>query len=128
MFYVMRDGSRADCSEFDLPDACRAAIRLQAELFDAGERVNCLAVLGLDRPGLFDAPRPAKLKPTAAEVRALAQVAGLNGSQVAALVGGDPRKFRAWVGAESGMPWAAWHVLAVYVRLSEPMRGEFVAN
>jgi len=122
MFSFVRDGSRIECAAEDLPDACRQALRLRAQLLDAAGPVDCLAVLGLDRPGLFVAPRPEGLRPTAEEVRALATLAGLSGAQVARLVGSTPRKFRAWAGGEDGMPWAAWHVLAVYVGLAEPAR------
>jgi hypothetical protein len=97
-------------------------LRLQATLEVRGQVVDCLAVLGLDRPGLFDVPRLDGFKPTAGEVRALVTVAGMTGGQVARLVGSDPRKFRAWVGDEVSMPWAAWHILAVYIGLSEAMR------
>lgn len=120
--YVVRDGSRAECVATDLAEACRQSIRLRAQLLRDGQPVDCLAVLGLDRSGLFVAPRPGELRPTADEVRALASLAGLSGSQVARLVGSTPRKFRAWVGGESEMPWSAWHLLAVYVGLAEPVR------
>jgi hypothetical protein len=122
MFSFVRDGSRLEGAPEDLPEACRQALRLRAQLLEDGEPVDCLTVLGLDRPGLFLAPRPEGLRPTAEEVRALASLAGLSGSQVARLVGSTPRKFRAWVGGEDGMPWAAWHVLAIYVGLAEPVR------
>jgi hypothetical protein len=122
MFAFACDGSRIECAAEDLPDACRQALRLRAPLLDDGAPVDCLAVLGLDRPGLFSVPRPEGLRPTAEEVRALATLAGLSGAQVARLVGSTPRKFRAWAGGEDGMPWAAWHVLAVYVGLAEPAR------
>lgn len=122
MFSFVRDGSRIECATEDLPDACRQALRLRAQLLDDAGPVDCLAVLGLDRPGLFVAPRAEGLRPSAEEVAELARVAGLRGGQVAALVGSDPRKFRAWVGDEAAMPWAAWHVLAVYVGLAEPAR------
>lgn len=122
MFSFVRDASRLEGVTEDLPEACRQALRLGAQLLEDGEPVDCLAVLGLDRPGLFLAPRPEGLRPTAEEVRALASLAGLSGSQVARLVGSTPRKFRAWVGGEDGMPWAAWHVLAIYVGLAEPAR------
>lgn len=122
MFSFVRDGSRIECAAEDLPDACRQALRLRVQLLDDAGPVDCLAVLGLDRAGLFVAPRPEGLRPTAEEVRALATLAGLSGAQVARLVGSTPRKFRAWAGGEDGMPWAAWHVLAVYVGLAEPAR------
>ena len=122
MFSFVRDGSRVESSAEELATACRQALRLRAQLLDDGQPVDCLAVLGLDRPGLFVVPRPEGFKPTADEVRAVAQVAELTGSAVALLVGSTPRKFRAWVGGEDNMPWAAWHVLAIYAGLAEPRR------
>lgn len=123
MFVLLRcDGSRLSSDAVELTQACTEALRVGAALEEDGQRVDCLAVLGLDRPGLFDVPRPEGLKPTGEEVRALAAIAGMTGAQVARLVGSNPRKFRAWVGGEESMPWAAWHTLAVYLRLSEPAR------
>lgn len=129
MFFLECDGSRAECAAVDLEEAARLAVRAGAQLLDGEEVVDSLVVLGLSRPGLFAAPRPEGLRPTAEEVRALVRVAGLSGSQVAALVGSTPRKFRAWAGGEDGMPWAAWHVLAIYVGLSVPARlSDHLAN
>lgn len=120
----LRDGSRVQCCASEVRQASAQALRLRATLEADGQEVDCLAALGLDRPGLFDVPRRNGLKIIGAEVRALVMVAGLTGGQVAQLVGGDPRKFRAWVGDELAMPWAAWHILAVYLGLSEPARIE----
>lgn len=119
---LLRDGSRLNSEAVELAQACTEALRIGAALEEDGQRVDCLAALGLDRPGLFDVPRPEGFKPTGEEVRALTTVAGMTGAQVARLVGSNPRKFRAWVGGEESMPWAAWHTLAIYLWLSEPAR------
>lgn len=122
MFLLVRDGSQLDCATQELAEACRLALRGAADLLEDGRPVDCLAVLGLDRPQLFDAPRVDQLRPTPAEVRALTGVLGMSGAEVARLTGTSPRKVRAWIGGEDGAPWAAWHVMAVYVGLSRPMR------
>lgn len=125
MFVLIRDGSQLDCATDDLDEACRLAIRGQAALLEDGQPVNCLAVLGLDRPGLFAGPRVGQLRPTRDEVRAMIRLLGMAGADVARLTGTTSRKVRAWVGDEDNAPWAAWHVMAVYVGLSEPMRGAY---
>jgi hypothetical protein len=116
----LRDGSRLNNDAVDLNQACIEAVRAKALLEQDGMSIDCLAVLGLDRPGLFDVPRPEGLRPTGDEVRALGKVAGMQGAQIATLVGSTPRKYRAWVGGEEAMPWASWHILAIYVGLSSP--------
>lgn len=123
MFVLVRDGSRLDCTAQELDEACRLAIRGRADLLEDGQSVNCLAVLGLDRPGLFVAPRIGQLRPTRDEVRAMLRVLDMSGADVARLTGTTSRKVRAWMGDEDNAPWAAWHVMAVYVGLSAPMRG-----
>lgn len=124
MFVLVRDGSQLCCASQELDEACRLAIRSCANLLEDGQPVDCLAVLGLDRPGLFVAPRVGQLRPTRDEVRAMLRVLDMSGSDVARLTGTTSRKVRAWMGDEDNAPWAAWHVMAVYVGLSAPMRGE----
>lgn len=121
---LLRDGSRLRSDAIELSEACIEAVRAKAVLEKDGLPINCLEVLGLDRHGLFDVPRPVGLKPTGNEVRALVKVAGLPGVQLATLVGSTPRKYRAWVGEEESMPWASWHILAIYVGLSDPIRSD----
>lgn len=121
MFVMVRDGSQLDCAAQDLDAACRQALRARADLLEDGCAVDCLAVLGLDRSELFAAPRPGQLRPTPEEVRALVGLLGMTGADVARLTGTTSRKVRAWIGGEDGTPWAAWHVMAVYVGLSQPM-------
>lgn len=125
MFVLIRDGSQLDCSTEDLDEACQLAIRGQAQLFEDGQPIDCLAVLGLDRPGLFAAPRVGQLRPTCYEVRAMIRLLGMAGAEVARLTGTTSRKVRAWVGDEDNAPWAAWHIMAVYVGLSSEMRGVY---
>lgn len=125
MFVLVRDGVQLDCTSQQLDEACRLAIRGCADLLENGRQVDCLAVLGLDRPGLFAAPRVGQLRPTSGEVRAMMRVLGMPGADVARLTGTTSRKVRAWVGDEANTPWAAWHVMAVYVGLSSPMKGLF---
>lgn len=122
MFVLVRDGSQLDCPTQDLDEACQLAIRKQAQLLEDGQVVDCLVVLGLDRPGLFAAPRVDQLRPTRDEVRAMIRVLGMTGADVARLTGTTSRKVRAWAGDEDNAPWAAWHIMAVYVGLSEQMR------
>lgn len=123
MFVLLRDGSQLGCDAHELVEACRFALRYSADLLDDGRPVDCLCVLGLDRPQLFAAPRVGQLRPTPAEVRAMVAVLGMTGAEVSRLTGTSPRKVRAWIGGEDGAPWAAWHIMAVYVGLSEPMLG-----
>lgn len=125
MFVLVRDGSLLDCATQELDEACRLAIRGRAELLEDGQTVDCLVVLGLDRPGLFAAPRVGQLRPTRDEVRAMLRVLDMSGADVARLTGTTSRKVRAWAGDEDNAPWAAWHVMAVYVGLSAPMHGVY---
>lgn len=125
MFVLVRDGSQLDCAAQELDEACRLAIRGRAQLLEDGRPVDCLEVLGLDRPGLFSAPRVDQLRPTRDEVRAMLRLLGMSGADVARLTGTTSRKVRAWVGDEDNAPWAAWHVMAVYVGLATPMHGAY---
>ncbi|UEB98686.1 hypothetical protein LIS66_27315 (plasmid) [Pseudomonas sp. HN2] len=125
MFVLVRDGVRLDCSSQELDEACRLAIRGRADLFENDRQVDCLAVLGLDRSGLFAAPRIGQLRPTRDEVRAMFRILDMSGAAIARLTGTTSRKVRAWAGDEENASWAAWHVMAVYVGLSAPMLGDY---
>lgn len=125
MFVLVRDGVQLDCAPQELDEACRLAIRRRADLLEDGRPVDCLSVLGLGRPGLFAAPRIGQLRPTRDEVRAMFRILDMGGADVARLTGTTSRKVRAWAGDEDNAPWAAWHVMAVYVGLSAPMQGDY---
>lgn len=53
-------------------------------------------------------------KPTAEGLRELKERLGLTGAQIAQITGVNPRTVRKWLGKETGIPNAAWHLLNVY--------------
>ena len=68
---------------------------------------------------------PLYLPPQWRDVRAVMQQIGLTGSQVANLVGVQPRTVRKWVSPpdtanHNPIPYAAWRLLLIAARLAEP--------